>query len=109
MASTTYSLVMSTFPNQSSAETVAFKLTELGLVACTNITPLLTSIYIWNGRITQASEVLVLMKTKQEKLAELEKVLLENHPYETPEFISLPIEYGSLNYLKWMDKVMKPL
>lgn len=107
MATTLYSLVMSTYPNQSSAEAAAVKFTELGLVACTNITSLLTSIYIWNGEITQASEVLVIMKTRQEKLVDLEKTLLASHPYEVPEFIVLPIEYGSTNYLQWMDKTMK--
>lgn len=107
MASTTYSLVMSTYPNQSAAESAAISFLESGLVACINITPLVTSIYIWEGKVTQAAEVIVYMKTQQYKLADLEKSLLASHPYDTPEFIVLPIAHGNLKYLQWIDKVIK--
>lgn len=107
MAATTYSLVMSTYPNQSAAESAVIPFLESGLVACINITPLVTSIYIWEGKVTQAAEVIVYMKTQQDKLANLEKSLLASHPYDTPEFIVLPIAHGNLKYLQWIDKVIK--
>ena len=74
MAVSSYVLVMTTYPSHSTAEEAAIKFLEAGLVASSNITSLLTSIYLWEGKITQANEVLVIFKTQQEKLAELEKI-----------------------------------
>lgn len=107
MAATSYVLVMSTYPSHTTAESAAIEFVEKRLVACTNISPLLTSIYEWQGSIQQSNEVLVIMKTQQEKLAELEKTLLTSHPYETPEFIVLSIGYASMNYLRWLDNAVK--
>lgn len=107
MATTSYVIVMTTYPSHSAAENAVIKFLEAGLVACVNITSILTSIFIWEGKITQANEVLVIMKTQKEKLAELEKSVSINHPYEVPEFIVLPITHGSTRYLAWIDKVLK--
>lgn len=106
MATSTYCVVMSTYPSHSTAESAALQFIEGGLAACTNITPLSTSIYIWEGKITQASEVLIFIKTQQDKLGELEKILITTHPYETPEFIVLPIAFGSTKYLQWIDSAL---
>lgn len=107
MTETNYSLVMSTYPSHVTAESAVIRFTELGLVACTNITSLITSIYIWQGKVTQAAEVIVYMKTQKDKLVELEKSLLASHPYDNPEFIVLPISYGSVKYLQWVDSSIK--
>lgn len=107
MATTNYVIVMTSYPNHSAAENAAVKFLEAGLVACINITSILTSIFVWEGKITQANEVLMVMKTQKEKLVELEKFVSMNHPYEVPEFIVLPITHGSTRYLAWIDKVLK--
>jgi periplasmic divalent cation tolerance protein len=107
MATTSYVLVMTSYPNHSTAENAVVKFLEAGLVACVNITSILTSIFIWEGKITQANEVLVIMKTQKEKLVELEKIVSINHPYDIPEFIVLPITHGSTQYLAWIDKALK--
>lgn len=107
MATTSYVLAMTTYPNHSAAENAVVKFLETGLVACANITSILTSIFIWKGKITQANEVLVIMKTQKEKLVELENSVAASHPYEVPEFIVLPITHGSSKYLAWIDSALK--
>lgn len=103
---TAYYIVMSTYPSHSSAEAAALSFIEKGLAACTTITPLATSIYRWQGKMTQTSEVQVFIKTVQEKLDDLEKELSTSHPYDTPEFIVLPVAYGSTKYFQWIDTIL---
>ncbi len=101
-----YCVVYCTCPNYQVAESMALRLTESRLVACTNIVPHLTSLYMWQGKVTNGAESLLMMKTTQEKLPELEKAILETHPYEFPEIIAMPIIYGNKAYLAWVDEVV---
>lgn len=105
MAST-YCVVFCTYPDAATAESIARQLTESRLVACTNIVPHLNSIYFWEQKVKQGTEVLLIMKTRQEKLADLEKAVLKQHPYEFPEFLAMPIIYGNRQYLEWVDEVI---
>lgn len=107
MAATHYVLVISTFPDHLAAETAATEWIRKKLVGCVNITPLLTSVYEWKGDVVRTSEVMLLMKTHKDKLVALEKELVAIHPYDTPEFVVLPIAYASLDYLKWLDKALR--
>ncbi len=105
--STEYCVVFCTCPNAEVAQNIANQLTAQKLVACTNIVPGLTSIYFWESKVTEGKEVLMIMKTRQEKLADLEKAIIDLHPYDFPEFIAIPILYGNSKYLNWVDEVVK--
>ncbi len=105
--STAYCVVFCTCPDKATAESIAHQLTESKLVACTNIVPQLSSIYFWESKVTTGEEVLMMMKTRQEKLVDLEKAIIKLHPYKFPEFIALPIIYGNSQYLNWVDEVVK--
>ncbi|VDN56807.1 unnamed protein product [Dracunculus medinensis] len=73
------------------------------LAACVNIVPAITSVYEWQGKLEEESELLLIMKTKSSALNMLKEKVISLHPYEVPEFIAAPIEYGSEKYLKWID------
>jgi periplasmic divalent cation tolerance protein len=47
--------------------------------------------------------VLMVMKTLKSKLTALEKLIIANHPYQTPEFLVLPLKAGSQPYLDWLQ------
>ncbi len=47
-------------------------------------------------------EVLILFKTRKNLLKKLEQVILKSHPYDTPEFLVVPLESGSKRYLAWL-------
>ncbi|MEP6664209.1 MAG: divalent-cation tolerance protein CutA [Verrucomicrobiota bacterium] len=72
------------------------------LAACANLIPKIESHYWWKGKITSNTEVLMILKTSRAKLAELEKCVVKNHPYDTPEFLALPISSGNKKYLHWI-------
>jgi periplasmic divalent cation tolerance protein len=103
---TAYCIVLCTCPNQATAVQLAQELTTAGLVACTNIIPDITSIYSWEGKLMEGSETIMVMKTRKDKLTDLEEAILAVHPYQTPEFLVTPINYGNRKYLHWMDSVL---
>ena len=79
------------------------------LAACVNIVlgPI-QSIYRWKGKVQSAREVLIVIKTTEKRLAELEKEVKQLHSYDVPEFIALPISAGSREYLAWVKESVKP-
>jgi len=97
-------LVFSTFPDADTARRVAHLLVEEKLAACVNLIPQIESIYRWQGAIETASEVFALIKTTIGKYQLLEGRIRELHPYEVPEIISLRIDSGHLDYLRWIEQ-----
>ena len=104
-----YCLVLSTCPNQESAESIARQLVENKLAACVNIIPGLTSVYEWQGNIETSQEHLLLVKTKTTAFQAVETSILSRHPYELPEIISIPLNNGLANYLSWIDDNVAPI
>ena len=78
------------------------------LAACVNLVSGIQSHYWWANKITASTEVLMLIKTRTSQLAKLEKLVLENHPYDVPEFIAFPLLHGSQSYLAWISSSVAP-
>jgi len=84
------------------AERLASGLVENRLAACVNVLPEIRSIYRWQGELNRDSEVLIMVKTTRSGFAALQDWLQENHPYEVPEILALPVSAGAENYLNWL-------
>jgi periplasmic divalent cation tolerance protein len=97
-----YSIVLVTTPDLKTARRLAKAALTRHLVACANLIPKLESHYWWKGKIEKGSEILMLLKTSRSKLAALEKLILAEHPYDTPEFVALTINRGNERYLNWL-------
>lgn len=95
-------IVLVTAPNRQVARSLAKAALESRLIACANILPGIESHYWWQGRITSGKEMLLLLKTSPRHVKRLEKLILGKHPYDTPEFIALPIAGGCKAYLEWL-------
>ncbi|WP_018142178.1 MULTISPECIES: divalent-cation tolerance protein CutA [unclassified Thioalkalivibrio] len=97
-------LVITTLDEPAAADALAGTLVEQGLAACVHILPPGRSVYAWKGNIEIDSEVTLLIKTSPARLDELQTRLADQHPYETPEIIALPIEHGLPDYLDWITQ-----
>lgn len=95
-------LVISTLPDQASAEKLARLLVEGRWAACVTILGAATSVYRWQGKVESAQEVPVLIKTTQARYAGLETALRAAHPYELPEIVAVSLSAGLPAYLEWL-------
>lgn len=89
-------------PDEAVAHRLARDLVRLRLAACVNIVPKIRSIYRWNDEVQDEGESLMVMKTTRVAYAELQSWLQQNHPYDIPEVLALPVTAGSAGYLDWV-------
>ena len=80
---------------------LAKTLVEERLAACVNIAPV-RSCYIWEGKLNEDKEELMIIKTKKVMVERLQERILELHSYKVPEIIVLSITEGYPPYLSWM-------
>ena len=90
--------------SQESARLIARRLVETGAAACVNIVPGATSIYRWQGKIEEAAEWMLVIKTRRDRFEAVQAELAANHPYEVPELIAIDIVDGLPAYLDWIDQ-----
>ncbi len=102
-----YRIVLTTVSSIDEAKRIARPLVEERLAACVNISPGLESVYRWQGAVEEASEVLLIIKTRVEKPTALEKAVRRLHSYDVPEFLVLRVDQGSAAYLKWLDESLE--
>jgi len=95
-------LVLVTTPDLKTARLLAQAALKARLVACANLLPKIESHYRWQGRIEVGAETLMILKTTAARLPALEKLVLNRHPYDTPEFVVLPFTKGTRRYLDWL-------
>ena len=75
---------------------------EERLAACVNIVPQIDSYFWWNGEVQSDQESLMILKTTEAKIDKLIKFVKENHPYDIPEIITLPVAEGLPDYINWI-------
>jgi len=98
-----FSLVLVTSPDMKTARKLARAALQARLIACANLVPKIESHYWWRGKVEFGSEVLLLLKSPRARLKALEEFILARHPYDTPEFLALPLDAGSGKYLAWLQ------
>ena len=116
-----FSMAFVTAPDSDKAKEIAGGLVSNKLAACVNILPGVTSVYEWEGKIENDSEVLMMIKTRTSRIEELTEFvksklrsedkwnkleLSENHPYDVCEVITTSIEGGNKEYIDWIGKVV---
>ena len=103
-----FRIALVTTPDLKTARRLARMTLEARLIACANLLPQVESHYHWEGKIERSTEVLLILKTTTGCLAKLEKLIVAEHPYETPEFIIFEIRGGSRDYLQWLKLACNP-
>jgi len=103
-----FELVLVTAPNLKTARRLARAALTARLVACANLLPQIESRYWWKEKIEEGTEVLMLLKTTTDRVADLEKLIVSQHPYDTPEFMVLKVERGNKRYLDWLARSVQP-
>jgi periplasmic divalent cation tolerance protein len=102
-----YVQVFTTVEKREDADRIASTVVNSRLAACAQILGPIHSTYWWKGKVEEAGEWLLMMKTRQDLFSALEKEVRTAHPYEVPEIIALPIVAGSVPYLEWIQAETK--
>jgi periplasmic divalent cation tolerance protein len=95
-------VVFVTTSDEADAERIAGVLVEERLAACVNIVGGIRSVYRWEGKVTTDREQLLIIKTFADRFDALKEKVLEEHTYDLPEIVALPIESGHHAYLDWL-------
>lgn len=102
-----YMVVFITASSEDEAVKISKNLIGEKLAGCVNIVKNLRSIYFWQGKIEDDSEVLMIVKTKAELFDKLSDRVKSMHSYTVPEIIGIEIKKGSESYLSWLNEVTK--
>lgn len=100
-------LVLSTAASQAEASRIAEELVERRLAACVNIVGRVQSFYRWEDKLQRAEEFLIIIKTLKAHEEQLRAAIRELHSYDLPEFVAIPVESGSQDYLEWVDSCIR--
>jgi len=102
-----YSIIITTMPSKKDAKEMAKLLLSKQLCACVQIEKIY-SLYIWNETIEKDKEFRLFIKTKDTLFEEIKRkrIIKENHPYDIPQIIEVPITNGNKEYFDWIDGVI---
>jgi len=95
-------LILTSLPDEASAQALASSLVAGRLAACVNILAPCRSVYRWQGQVESTQEIPLLIKTSGARYAAVEAAIRSGHPYELPEIIAVPIAHGLPEYLSWL-------
>ena len=101
-------VVLVTAPDTEVGRRIANALVGEGLAACVNIVPGIHSVYRWQGAVQEDSEVLLVVKTRADRLEALTERVGALHPYDLPEVLALSTAGGSAAYLDWVSEACAP-
>ena len=96
-------LVLTTFPADQDPAALARTLVEERLAACVSVLAPMQSIYRWEGKVAQATEHQLIIKTTAARVETLKQRLHDLHPYDVPELLVLTISDGAESYLRWLS------
>lgn len=96
-------IIYITAGSKEEADKLSRGLVEEKLAFCVNAVPGIQSTYQWEGKIHVDDEILLIVKTRQDRYEALERWVKQNHSYDVPEIISLPIQKGLPEYLQAID------
>jgi periplasmic divalent cation tolerance protein len=93
-----------TVPDRAEALRIGKALLEPRLAACINVIDGMASVYWWQGKLEEARECVLLVKTSDSRREEVLAKVRELHPYEVPCVVFWPLAGGNPAYLDWIEK-----
>ncbi len=97
-------VVLITSASREEADRIARRLVEDRLAACVNVVPQIRSLFVWEGKLSQEDEVLLVVKSRRSRFEQLAAAVKHLHSYSVPEIIALPVVVGSTDYLRWVSE-----
>ena len=93
--------IMTTTDSRDEARSIAAALVERKLAACAQISSI-QSYYTWEGEVQDDDEFRVLIKTTEDRYADVEAAILELHSYDLPAIVAFDITHAYGPYADWV-------
>jgi periplasmic divalent cation tolerance protein len=93
-----------TAPDRPEALRIGKTLLEARLAACINVIDGMHAMYWWQGRLEEADECVLIVKTNDSRKEEIVAAVRKLHPYSLPCIVFLPMIGGNPDYLAWIEK-----
>lgn len=106
MENTSLKMVFSTASNYENAMMILRNIIYDRLSFCCNVIPNSTSIYVWDGKVVEETEHILIIKTDETKLEDLKKRLIELHEYQIPEIVVVDITDTTFAYSNWAKSIL---
>ena len=78
------------------------------LAACVNILDNINSFYMWEGKVQDETEVVMIAKTTPARVPQLVEKVKSLHSYDCPCIVSIPVSDGNRDFLDWIAEEVKP-
>ena len=101
-------VILTTVDSEDLALKIASGLVEERLAACVNIVSPVRSIYRWKEKVCDDREMVLMIKTAAYLFTEVRDYIRENHTYELPEILALPVAAGDEKALDWINASVRP-
>ncbi|MFM1849791.1 MAG: hypothetical protein RL446_630 [Pseudomonadota bacterium] len=89
-------------PDRGTADALSSSVLKARLAACVSQIPGVRSQYWWQGSLESTEEIVLMIKTTSAQVDQLKSHVQENHPYETPELLFIPVESALDGYAQWV-------
>ena len=98
--------IYSTAANQEEADKLSKLILENKLAACVNSWPI-RSRYVWEGVLKDETEIVMIVKTSEEKFQEIEQLIVENHSYDVPCIVAIDIKRMNPEFKQWVVSALQ--
>ena len=88
--------------DRAQARRIARALVQERLAACVSVVPGVASIYRWKGKVEEAGELLLVIKSRAALSRRLAARVRALHSYAVPEVVTLAVVSGNPAYLRWI-------
>ncbi len=95
-------------PSREEAKHLATLAVEAQLAACANIEGPILSVYHWEGRIEHDEEYVLWLKSRSSYWTETEKLIADNHSFDTPAILSFACKDANARYEAWLHSSIRP-
>jgi periplasmic divalent cation tolerance protein len=96
-------ILLLTCADNKEADKIVKSLLNKKLIACAKKV-LVSSSFLWKGKVDSDDEVLVIMESLESKFNEIEREVRKLHSYETFVLVSLPVSKASTGVLDWIKE-----
>ena len=96
-----------TVGSKDEARKIGKELVSARLAACVNILDNMNSFYMWEGKVQDDTEIVMIAKTTEERVPELVEKVKSLHSYECPCIVSIPVSGGNQAFLDWIAEETK--